>query len=122
MSQIVQGLALALGTKWKLHCKYNPQSSGQVEKNESDSKKKNFGKTGNRDWWGLGDSPSLRSLLNAEYPLKRHQIKTLKPRWKGPYVVLTTPTALKVDGVGPWVHCNHVRCATPKEQEKAQRK
>ena len=32
VSQIVQGLALALGTKWKLHCKYNPQSSGQVEK------------------------------------------------------------------------------------------
>ena len=32
VSQIVQGLALALGTKWKLHCKYNPQSSGQVER------------------------------------------------------------------------------------------
>ena len=26
------GLAQALGTKWKLHCKYNPQSSGQVER------------------------------------------------------------------------------------------
>ena len=32
VSQIVQRLALALGTKWKLHCKYNPQSSGQVER------------------------------------------------------------------------------------------
>ena len=32
VSQIVQGLALAPGTKWKLHCKYNPQSSGQVER------------------------------------------------------------------------------------------
>ena len=32
VSQIVQGLALALGTKWKLHCDYNPQSSGQVER------------------------------------------------------------------------------------------
>ena len=32
MSQIVQGLAQALGTKWKLHSKCNPQSSGQVEK------------------------------------------------------------------------------------------
>ena len=32
VSQTVQGLALALGTKWKLHCKYNPQSSGQVKK------------------------------------------------------------------------------------------
>ena len=32
VSQIVQGLAQALGTKWKLHCEYNPQSSGQVER------------------------------------------------------------------------------------------
>ena len=32
MSQIVQGLAQALGTKRKLHCEHNPQSSGQVER------------------------------------------------------------------------------------------
>ena len=32
VSQIVQGLAQALGTKWKLHCEYSPQSSGQVER------------------------------------------------------------------------------------------
>ena len=32
VSQIVQGLAQALETKWKLHCEYNPQSSGQVER------------------------------------------------------------------------------------------
>ena len=32
VSHIVQGLAQALGTKWKLHCEYNPQSSGQVER------------------------------------------------------------------------------------------
>ena len=32
VSQTVQGLAQALGTKWKLHCEYNPQSSGQVER------------------------------------------------------------------------------------------
>ena len=32
LSQIVQGLPLALGTKCKLHCEYNPQSSGQVER------------------------------------------------------------------------------------------
>ena len=32
VKQIVHGLAQALETKWKLHCEYNPQSSGQVEK------------------------------------------------------------------------------------------
>ena len=32
VSQILQGLAQALGTKWKLHCEYNPQSSGQDER------------------------------------------------------------------------------------------
>ena len=32
VSQIVQGLAQALGTKWKLHCEYNPQSSGRVDR------------------------------------------------------------------------------------------
>ena len=39
VSQIVQGLAQALGTKWKLHCEYNPQSSGQVEKMNQTLKK-----------------------------------------------------------------------------------
>ena len=39
VSQIVQSLALALGTKWKLHCKCSPQSSGQIKKNKSDPKK-----------------------------------------------------------------------------------
>lgn len=28
---------------------------------------------------------------------------------------------LKVDGIGPWVHGNHVRRATPEEQETAGR-
>ena len=32
VSQIVHGLAQALGKKWKLHCEYNPQSAGQVER------------------------------------------------------------------------------------------
>ena len=32
VSKIVKGLVSALGTKWKLHCEYSPQSSGQVER------------------------------------------------------------------------------------------
>lgn len=31
-SQVSQGLARAMGTDWKLHCAYNPPSSGQVER------------------------------------------------------------------------------------------
>ena len=55
--------------------------------------------------------------------VKRHQTKALEPKWKGPYVVLlTTPPALKVDGIGPWVHCNHVRPAASAEQEDAKKK
>ena len=44
----------------------------------------------------------------------RYQHRTLQPRWKGPYIViLTTPTALKVDGITPWVHYTHVQPADP---------
>jgi transposase InsO family protein len=31
-SQVTQELAKILGAKWKLHCTYRPQSSGQVER------------------------------------------------------------------------------------------
>ena len=31
------------------------------------------------------------------------------------------PTALKVDGIGPWVHCNHIRPAASAEQKDAKK-
>ncbi|CAK7312332.1 Gag-Pol polyprotein (Fragment) [Vulpes lagopus] len=44
--------------------------------------------------------------------IRRHQSRTLEPHWKGPYTVrLTTPTALKVDGIAAWVHASHVKRA-----------
>ncbi|XP_070279651.1 uncharacterized protein [Myotis yumanensis] len=51
--------------------------------------------------------------------VKRHHQETLEPRWKGPYtMVLTTPTALKVDGVATWIHHTHVRSADPSTVQK----
>ncbi|XP_077619740.1 uncharacterized protein LOC144231205 [Crocuta crocuta] len=46
--------------------------------------------------------------------VKRHRPGNLESRWKGPYVVLlTTPTALKVDGIAAWVHYTHAKPADP---------
>ena len=52
--------------------------------------------------------------------VKRHQVRTLEPRWKGPYVILfTTPTALKVDGIAPWVHHTHFQKILPHQDPGA---
>ncbi|VFV35887.1 Hypothetical predicted protein, partial [Lynx pardinus] len=46
--------------------------------------------------------------------IKRHHRETLEVCWKGPYVVvLTTPTALKVDSIATWVHHTHIWPADP---------
>ena len=43
---------------------------------------------------------------------QRHWAQSLERRWKGPFLVLlTTPTALKVDGIVAWVHTSHVKPA-----------
>ncbi|XP_046290103.2 uncharacterized protein K02A2.6-like [Marmota monax] len=52
--------------------------------------------------------------------VRRHQSKNLEPRWKGPYtILLTTPTAIKVDGITAWIHASHVKAAHPQEPTDA---
>ena len=46
---------------------------------------------------------------------------SLAPHWKGPYtVVLTTPTAVKVAGVTPWIHHMRVKRAYHRDPEDAE--
>ena len=61
-----------------------------------------------------GPTPAGRTPAPHQYRpgdwvyVKRQHRETLEPRWKEPYiVVLTTPTALKVDGIVTWAHHDH---------------
>ncbi|KAL0617454.1 Gag-Pol polyprotein [Plecturocebus cupreus] len=50
--------------------------------------------------------------------VRKFQKEGLIPAWKGPHtVILTTPTALKVDGIPAWIHHSRIKKAS-KHQEK----
>lgn len=49
--------------------------------------------------------------------VRRHLRETLQPRWKGPYIViLTTPPALKVEGMATWIPHAHTQLAGPERE------
>ena len=46
---------------------------------------------------------------------------SMAPHWKGPYtVVLTTPLAVKVAGIAPWIHHTRVKRAYHADPENAE--
>ena len=48
-----------------------------------------------------------------------HRVETLEPCWKGPYLVLlTTPTAVKIEDISAWIHAFHVKWAPRPSKDK----
>ncbi|KAL6066804.1 hypothetical protein STEG23_038117 [Scotinomys teguina] len=59
-----------------------------------------------------GDGAPQQYQVGDFVYVRRHQHQTLEPRWKGPYqILLTTPTAVKVDGITAWIHASHLKPA-----------
>ena len=56
-------------------------------------------------------------LGDYAYWKRRHLKDSLKPRWKGPYLVfLTSSCAAKLKGVDPWTHISHLRRAPARDR------
>ncbi|XP_073851204.1 uncharacterized protein [Macaca fascicularis] len=68
-----------------------------------------------RELYEAGPPPTPHPFQPGDWVLvKRHRQETLRPRWKGPLqVLLTTPTALKVEGIASWIHYTHVKPVDP---------
>ncbi|XP_067326105.1 protein NYNRIN-like [Anolis sagrei] len=189
--KVIQGLCQILGTKWKLHCAYRPQSSAKVERMNRTLKTamskicqetglgwtvilpmvllrvrctphKRTGLTPYERLYGrpplnlrsildkggdqhvIGDKQTIQQVqalagqikqiaqytseLNPPYPttplhcfspgdevlVKEWKIDPLGPKWRGPYTVLiSTPTAIKVKEVKPWIHYTRAKLAPP---------
>ncbi|KAL0623765.1 Gag-Pol polyprotein [Plecturocebus cupreus] len=132
ISSIAQSVSKALNIQWKLQCPYRPQSSGQVERMNQTLKStvtKLILEAGSghhpaaRPGAPCNPVPDLTGTCHPFRPgdlvyVKKFQEEGLTPAWKGPYtVILTTPTALKVDGIPAWIHHSCIK-KTSKHQEE----
>ncbi|XP_065402455.1 uncharacterized protein isoform X1 [Macaca fascicularis] len=68
-----------------------------------------------KELYETGPPPTPHPYQPGDWVLvKRHRQETLEPRWKGPLqVLLTTPTALKIEGIASWIHYTHVKPVDP---------
>ncbi|XP_058549209.1 uncharacterized protein LOC131490745 [Neofelis nebulosa] len=68
-----------------------------------------------KELYETGPPPIPHQFRPGDWVLiKRHRQGTLEPRWKGPFqVILTTPTAIKVDGIATWIHFAHAKPVDP---------
>ena len=68
-----------------------------------------------KELYETGPPPIPHQFQPGDWVLvKRHRQGTLEPRWKGPFqVILTTPTAIKVDGIATWLHFAHAKPVDP---------
>jgi hypothetical protein len=69
VSTVSQGLAETLGTNWKLHCAYGPQSSGQIEKVNRTLRETLTKLTLEGDWLRLVGVPPLGPVPSLEHSL-----------------------------------------------------
>jgi hypothetical protein len=73
--------------------------------------------------WKINDWVKERLSVSLTFPMhpykpgdavwvKEWNVQPLKPQWRGPFVVLSTSTAVKVAGIIPWIHHNQVKPAS----------
>ncbi|VFV23716.1 Hypothetical predicted protein [Lynx pardinus] len=84
----------------------NPQATGRVHEDVWPKLK---------ELYETGPPPIPHQFRPGDWVLvKRHRQENLEPRWKGPFqVILTPPTAIKVDRIATWIHCTHAKPVHP---------
>ena len=58
--------------------------------------------------------------LGDQVCIKDWKHDLLAPWWKDPYIILTTPTAVKVAGIALWIHHTRVKTAYHTDPENVE--